>query len=64
MDDGACVFGIISDVSAFNEDGEEAHPDGEQRIQAKSMFILIKDSNFFSILLCFTAYFDVKLFNS
>ena len=37
VDDGACVFGVAFGVTSFDEDGEEATPDGEQRIQAKSM---------------------------
>ena len=37
MDGGACVFGVSGDVTAFSE-GVNTDPDGEQRIQAKSMY--------------------------
>ena len=38
MDDGACVFGVSGDVTVFEEDGVGVDPDGEQRIQTKSMY--------------------------
>ena len=35
MDGGACVFGVIGDVNAFSEEGEEAYPNGNHTIQVK-----------------------------
>ena len=38
MEGGACVFGVGGDVTAFEEDGEDVHPNRGQRIHAKSTY--------------------------
>ena len=51
MDGGACVFGVSGDVTAFSE-GVNTDPDGEQRIQAKSMYSFFLKRSIFVILMC------------